>query len=66
VRFERMLARFSPQVRPIRLKVPTLKVVLKVGHHDLIQDLPVNGGILDRNEGLNSAIQVSRHPVGGR
>ena len=41
-------------------------VVPEVRAHDFLQDLPVNGWILDRNQLFNPAIEVSWHPVRGR
>src|SRR5689334_15978393 len=46
-------------------KFPALLVVMHVGHHDLAHDLLMHGRVLDRDQGLDAAMQVARHPVGG-
>ena len=66
MRFERIIARFAAQVGPIRLEVPALYVIPEGRYHDLVQDLSVNGRILDRNQEFDPAIEVAGHPVGGR
>jgi len=48
----------------IRLHIPALRLVLEQRDHDLVEDLLMDGRILDRNQRLDPAIEVARHPVG--
>src|ERR1700730_6406368 len=45
---------------------PALLVVLEVGDHDLIEHLLMDGGIEDRAQRLDAALEVARHHVGRR
>jgi hypothetical protein len=65
---ERFLAlRRDNALRPaVRQKTPALLVVLEVGHHELVDNLLVHGRIGDRNEHLDPAVEIARHPVGRR
>ena len=47
-----MIALFASQVGPIWLEVPALLVVPEGRYHDLVQDLPVDGPVLDGNQEL--------------
>ena len=46
--------------------LPGLLGVLEIGEHDLVEDLGVDGRVLDRHQHLDTAVEVARHPVGGR
>ena len=48
-----MIALFASQVGPIWLEVPALLVVPEGRYHDLVQDLPVDGRVLDGNQELD-------------
>src|SRR3546814_607454 len=47
---EGVRAGLHPLVAPVRLHDPTLRLVLQIGDHDLIENLTVDGRVLDRNE----------------
>ena len=49
----------------VRQEVPALLVVLEIRHHDLVEHLLVHGGIEDRTEHLDAAVEIARHHVGG-
>src|ERR1700678_1266424 len=42
----------------IALHVPALGLVLKQCNHDLVEDLLMNRGVLDRNQALDAAVEV--------
>src|SRR5580692_6595431 len=52
--------------RTISEKLPALLVVLQIRYHDLIEHLLVHGGIEDRAQRLDAAVEVTRHHVGRR
>ncbi len=54
----------DPLVRAVRREAPALQRVAQVGHHDLVEDLPVHGRVLDRHQRLDAAVEIARHPVG--
>ena len=45
-------------------QVPALLAVLQVGHHDLVEDLAVDGGVFDGHQRFHPPVHVARHPVG--
>ena len=44
-------------------QIPALRLILEIGDHDLVQHLLMHGRIVDRNQGLDAAVEVARHPV---
>src|SRR3546814_2128877 len=48
------------------LQYPALLVIDQIGHEYLIENLVVDGRILDRNHIFDAAIEIARHPVGRR
>src|ERR1041385_9110194 len=68
MRRERVLApvRRIADVAAVGLHKPALRLILEQRHHDLPHHLFVHGGIFDRYQGFNAAVEVPRHPVGGR
>src|SRR3546814_15683849 len=51
-------------IAAIGVQGPALRLVLEVGEHDLLQDLLVDGGVLDGRQALDPPVEVARHPVG--
>jgi hypothetical protein len=56
-------ARRNAAVAAVGLEHPALRLVIEIGDHDLVQDLPMDGQVLDRHQRLDPTIQVARHPV---
>src|ERR1041385_4585605 len=59
LRVERLLAGRGLDTggRPVGQELPALLVVLEVGDHDLVEHLLVHGGIEDRAQHLDAAIE---------
>src|SRR2546428_8620109 len=51
---------------PVWQKFPALFVVLEVRRHDLVEHLLVHGGVENRAQDLDPAVEIARHHVGGR
>src|ERR1700678_3921752 len=51
-------------ISAVGMHVPALGLVLKQRNHDLVENLLMNRGVLDRNQGLDAAVEGARHPVG--
>ena len=45
-------------------ELPALLIVLEIRHHDLAEDLLVDGGIEDRAQHFNTPVEIARHHVG--
>src|SRR3954470_20674403 len=67
VRVERLLAGpgLDPLARARAQYPPALLVVEEIRHHDLVEHLLVHGGVEDRQERLDAAVEVALHEVGG-
>src|SRR5580658_3154066 len=52
------------QVASVSVHEPALGLVVQIRHHDLIQHLLVDRGVLYRSQNLDATIEVARHPVG--
>src|SRR3546814_19921570 len=48
------------------LQYPALLVIDQIGHEFLIENLVVDGRILDRNHIFDAALEIARHPVSRR
>ena len=64
VRGERPGTGRDPPVVPVGAQGPALRLVLEVGDHDLLEDLPVHRRVLDRHQRLDAPVHVARQPVG--
>src|SRR2546423_12014566 len=66
VGIEGLLARCRLYARrgAVRQDLPALLVVLEIGHHDLVEDLLVDGGIENRAQHFDAAVEVPRHEIG--
>src|SRR6185436_6937167 len=47
-------------------EVPALLIVLEIRRHDLVENLLVHGGIENRAQHLDAAVEIARHHVGRR
>src|SRR5271167_3988906 len=67
VRIERLFAGRDLDARrgAVGQEGPALLVVLEVGDHDLIEHLLMDGGVEDRAQRLDAALEIARHHVGG-
>ena len=54
------------RARTVRQDPVALLIVDQIGDHDLTEDLLMHGRIEDRQQGLDSAVEIARHEVGGR
>ena len=63
---EQLLARPSgrPDILPVRHQHPALGLVAQVGGHHLIDDLGMDGGVVDLDQGLDPTVEIAVHPVG--
>ena len=50
----------------IRQELPALLVILEIGDHNLAENLFVHGGIENRTQDLDPAVEIAWHHVGGR
>ena len=50
----------EPLPQTVGAQDPALRIVVEVCLHDLVEDLLVHGRVLDRNERLDAAVEVSR------
>src|SRR6185312_2696083 len=50
----------------VRQERPALLAVLEIRHHDLPEHLFVHGGIEDRAQHFDAAVEIARHHVGRR
>src|SRR5215472_7522443 len=48
-----------------RRQTPALQRVAQVRHHDLVKHLAVHRRVFNRHERLHTAIEITRHPIGG-
>src|SRR5450759_1664654 len=64
---ERFLARRGLYARgtAIRQELPTLLIVLEIRHHNLAENLLVHGGVENRAQYLDPAVEIARHHIGG-
>src|SRR3972149_2562109 len=64
---ERLFARRGLYARgtAIRQELPALLVVLEIRHHDLAEHLLMHGGVENRQQHLDPAVEIARHHVGG-
>ena len=51
-------------IAAVRRQVPTLGLVFQARDHDLLENLLVNGRVLDWYQSFHPTVQVTRHPVG--
>src|SRR5438093_890877 len=58
--------REEPLPRAVGAQNPALSIVVEVRLQDLVEDLLVHGRVFDRNECLDAAVEVTRHPIGRR
>src|SRR5208282_4047283 len=63
---ESALVGLETRVFSVGSKYPALCHVLEIGDHDLAHDLLVHRWILDRHQRLDPAVEIPRHPIGGR
>src|SRR5262249_7370001 len=63
VRTERIDPGSETGIASVGLECPALHVVLQICDHDLIEDLLMDGRILDRHQGLDAVVEIARHPV---
>ena len=65
---ERLLAfgQRNPYARAVGQHPKALLVVHQVGFHDLIEHMLMHCGIEQRNEGLDTSIEIALHEVRGR
>src|ERR1043166_2202169 len=63
---ERFLARGGLYARgtSIRQELPALLVILEVRDHDLAENLLMHGGIENRTQDFDPAVEIARHHVG--
>src|SRR3546814_11382470 len=52
------------RIAVIGSEIPALRLVLQGGDHDLVQNLFMHRRVLDRDQHLDAAVEVARHPVG--
>ncbi len=52
-----------PVVGALGVQQPTLRLVIQVGHHDLLEHLLVHRRILDGCHDLDPPVEISGHPV---
>src|SRR3977135_401585 len=52
--------------RPVGQQFPALLVGLDIRYHALVETLLVHGGIENRAQHFDAAIEIARHHVGGR
>ena len=55
---------FNACRRTVGKKLPALLVILEIGDHDLVQDLLVDGGIENRTEYFDPAVEIAGHQIG--
>src|SRR5665647_1959230 len=64
---ERFLARRGLYARrtAVRQELPALLIILEIRHHNLAENLLVHGGVENRAQYLDPAVEIARHHVGG-
>src|SRR5450432_3559031 len=65
---ERFLARRGLYARgtAIRQELPALFVILEIRGHNLAENLLMHGGVKNRRQHFDPAVEISRHHIGGR
>src|SRR5215467_12325956 len=48
-----------------RRQTPALQRIAQVRHHDLVKHLAVHRRVFNRHERLHTAVEITRHPIGG-
>src|SRR6516164_2868190 len=48
-----------------RRQIPALQRIAEVRHHDLVKHLAVHRWVFNRHERLHTAVEITRHPIGG-